>query len=216
MTPAQLVEQARRRYNAYGDSYWSEDELIQLVYEAEMILATEAKVIEDKDTSITTVSGTRTYSVPSGTIGIKRVEYDGYKLKPIDQREDDALTLNNSDTTSTGTPQYYFEFAGTLYLRPIPDDAQTLTLFRFAEPDALTTSSTTLSTPTRCHIHICDFILSVMTMKDGNFDVSDRYQARWEKYVERERRTTQKRKRADGFATVKDEESLAETILGFV
>lgn len=215
MTPTQVVEQARRRYNAFGDSYWSDDELMQLVYEAEMTLATEANVIEDKDTSITTVASTRDYALPTGLLALKRVEYNGYKLKPIDQREDDALTLNNSDSTSEGTPQYYFVFENRIYLRPIPDAADTLTLFCYKEPTALSTSSTTLSTPTRCHIHLINYVLS-MALKDGNFDIADRYENRWNVYLEREKKWTQKRKRTDGFATVKDEESLAETILGFV
>lgn len=216
MTPAQVEEHARRRYNAYGSAFWTQDELYKLIYDAEMQLATEARVIEGIDTSITTVIGTRYYSAPTGCIAIKRIEYNGTKLKPINQREDDALTLNNSGTNSTGTPQYYWVWNDTVYLRPIPDDAKALTLYQYKEPTLLTTSATTLSTPTRCHIHLVDYVVAHMVMKDENFQVYDRFMDRWEKYVERERAWTNKKKRTDGFACVQDEESLAETILGVV
>lgn len=216
MTPAQVEEQARRRYNAYADNFWTQDEVFKLIYQAEMILATEALVIEDKDTSITTVASTRAYSFPTGTIAIKRLEYDGEKLKLVDFREDDALTLNDASVTVTGTPQYYSLWNDTIYLRDTPDSAETLTIYRYKEPTILTTSSTSLSVPTRCHIHLCDYVVAEIAAKDGNLSVSDRYWDRWEKYVLREKAWTAKKKRTDGFAVVKDEESLPETIMGAV
>jgi hypothetical protein len=216
MTPAEVEEQARRRYNVLNDSFYSSDEIYKSIYQAEMILAREANVIEASDTSTSTVAGTRAYAYPTRCLGIKRLEYAGAKLKPIEFREDDSLTLSNSASTSQGTPQYYVEWDDTAYLRPIPDAVGTLTFYFYSEPTPLTTSSTTLSTPVRCHIHLVDYVVAELAAKEGNFDVSDRYMDKWNDYLAKEKAQTAKRKRRDGFAVVKDEESLSETILGAV
>lgn len=216
MTPAQVEEAARRRYNAVSANFWAQDELYKIIYEAEQILATEALVIQGKDTSITTVSGTRIYDFPSLVIAIKRIEYNGYKLQPIDFREDDYLTLNNSSTADTGTPQFYAIWNNQIYLRPIPNDAQVLTLYCNQESTLLTTASTTLSTPTICHTALVDYVIEHMAAKDKNLEIMDRYEDRWQRHVVRLKQWAAKRKRTDGYAVVKDEESQSTTILGAI
>lgn len=219
MTPAQVETAARRRYNSESSTFWSQDEVFKLIYEAELILARECNAIEGTDTSLTTTAGTRTYSVPAtpAIISIKRVEVDGRKLQRIDFRDDDALTLYNAGTAQEGNAQYYTEWDGVLYLRPIPSEsALQIKLYTYEEPAMLTTVSTTLSTPTRCHMRLVDYVTAQMAFKDENYDAHDRMIGRWDKFVEQERALAQKRKRADGFATVKIEETLGATVLGSV
>lgn len=216
MTPAQVETAARRRYNSENSTFWSQDEIFKVIYEAEQILAMDALVIEATDTSITTVAGTRAYNKPSLFIAVKRIEYNGGKLKKIDFREDDALTLSNSTTTAQGTPQYYVEFDDQFLLRPIPDAAQTLTIYGYQEATLLTTASTTLSTPARCHSSLINYVAAVMASKDENWEMYNYFMQFWQKDVERHIAFTAKKKRQDGFAVVKDEESLAVTLLGAV
>lgn len=214
MTPAQVETSARRLYNSESSTFWSQDELFKLIYEAEMILAEEALVIEARDTTLTTVAGTRSYSVPAGFLAIKRIEVNGTKLQPIDFREDDTLTLNNADATQQGNPQFYSIWNDTIYLRPIPDAVYTVTIYGHKEAVLLTTASTTLSTPSRCHSALIDYVVGEMAAKDSNIEFGSYYTGRWDKYVERQKALSVKKKRADGFAVVKDEESLAVTLLG--
>lgn len=216
MTPAQVEEAARRRYNAVGDTFWSQDELFKILYEAEQQLATEALVIEAKDTSIATVSGTRSYAYPSLFIAIKRIECNGIKLKPIEFREDDTITLNNSATTQTGQPQFYTIWNDQILLRPIPDAVYTLTIYGHKEAALLTTASSTLSVPVRCHSSLINYAASMIAAKDENWTMSQKFMDMWMADVARHRAWTAKKKRTDGFAVVKDEASLAETFLGSV
>lgn len=217
MTPAQVETYARARYNASGSNFWSSDEIMKIIYGAELELATECMIIEGApDTSTTTVSGTQSYSFPSLCIGIKRIEYDGMKLKPMDMRDDDALTASLSTTTETGTPQYYFIWNSKVYLRPVPDAAETLTIYPYQEPTLLTTSSTSLSVPTRVHMKLIYPVVAAMAEKDDNFKLADRYRALWEDVIKKEKALIAKRKRLDGFAVVKDEDVLPNTLLGAV
>jgi hypothetical protein len=216
VTPAQVEEAARRRYNAVNANFWVQDDVFKVIYEAEQILATEALCIEDTDTSITTVAGTRAYGIPSLVIAIKRIEYDGAKLQKIDFREDDALTLNNADAAAQGNVQYYLEFDGQIFLRPLPSAAETLTIYCYKEATLLTTASTTLSVPVVCHTALIDYVVAQMAAKDGNYNLYDRMIERWEMNKIRLKQWFKKRKRTDSFAVVKDEENLAATILGGV
>lgn len=216
MTPAQIEEAARRRYNAVGDTFFSQDELFKVIWEAEQELALEAYAIEGKDTSISTVAGTRTYSMPSLYFGIKRVEYDGVRLHRIDDRDDDLLTLSNSTTTDQGSPLYYWLWNDVIYLRPIPDAVKTLTIYGYKEATLLTTASTTLSVPTRCHSKIINYVAAIIAAKDENFQTSDRFMNMWREDLKREIAFTRRKKRTDSFASVKDEDAMALTILGAV
>lgn len=216
MTPAQVEEAARRRYNGEGDTFFSQDEVFKLIYEGELELATFGLVIEDTDTSITTVDGTRGYAFPTGFIAVKRIEYDGNKLQITDFREDDRLTLSNSSTTAKGSPQFYQIFAKTLYLRPIPDAAETLTIYGYKEPTLLTTASTTLSVPTEFHMDLVDFVSMMLCAKDKDYEGMAVYERRWMAAKNRARQWMRRRMRTDSYSVVKSEELLSVTVIGSV
>lgn len=216
MTPAQVEQAARNKYNSLTSTFYSQDEVFKLIYMAELELATKALVIEGVDTSIATVAGTRAYSFPTGVIAIKRVEYNGQKLQKIDFRDDDMLTTFNSATTEQGSPLYYAEWNKTLYLRAIPDAIQTLTLYVYKEPTLLTTASTTLDVPTELHTDLIDYVTSELAAKDERFDISDRYLARWNDKVQKAIQWQKKRLRTDSFTQVRDIEQLGEFIIGTI
>jgi hypothetical protein len=214
MTTQDLVTAIRRQYNSVGDSFFSDDEILNLIYQACLDMNAECggKLIERVYTT-STVAAQQEYDYPTSTMSIKRIQYDGQKLSPIDFREDDAITGMDQDTTSSGTPQYYMIFNETIYLRPIPSGVGTLKIWSFNEPQALTISST-LEIPTQFHMNLREFCLAEMAMKDSNAQAADRYLMNWEKSKLRAKKWTMNRKRADSFGVVKDEAQLNETYLG--
>jgi hypothetical protein len=215
MTPTAIETLARQKYNAVGDTYFSASELMGYMWEASMVLAREAYAIERTYTT-DSVADQQEYSYPTYALAIKRVTYDGQKLAQITFREDDALTFNQSDTTATGTPQYFAIWNNTLILRPIPSTADLeIKIYAYAEPQEIDDTST-LEVPTRYHLDIVNFVVCQMFLKDQNTAMADRYQAKWDKAVVDAKRFQAKRKRADGFAVVQDEESLSITLLGTV
>lgn len=216
MTPEEVETAARNRYNAASDTFFSQAEAFDLIYQAETILAQETLCIETRDTSITTVAGTRAYPFPTNVIDVKRVEYDGRRLTKIDVNEDDILTALSADTTTQGTPAYYFIWNDTIYLREIPDAEETLTLYGHKLPTALSTSpiSTSLSVPTRHHTKLVLFLQAHFAGKDKDYDGFQILLARWDKEVEAARKYEARRKRVDAFAYVKDEESQVMSQLG--
>ncbi len=212
MTPVEVVTLARQSYNAVGDDFFADAELYGHLTGAQNQLAREANVIE-QTYSTTTVIDQREYDYPSATISVKRVTYNGLKLEPITFREDDAVTNGNEATTQTGTPLYYEIFDKVLYLRPIPDAAQTLKVFSFNEAAAVTATSV-LDVPTVFHHCLVDYLLWRMATKDQNFQGAQYYLAKWDEHVKKAKVWSRKRARGDAFGNVQDIYALPTSYFG--
>lgn len=215
MTISDLITQTRAQYNATNDTFFADSEIIHYYYEACAIFAREAYLIEATNTATTTVAGTQTYTVPTYAIIIKRLTYNGQKLEPIDFRQDDGITGMDQNTTNQGTPTFYSIFNRQVYLRPIPDAAQTLKYFTYNMPQPLTSGST-LEIPEQFHMALIPYALSRMYAKDKDFNAAGYYERLWNKEVLEAKKWSKKMRRGDAYAVVKSEEAMAETIIGHV
>jgi len=213
MTTQEVMTASRNKYNSVGDTFYSDAEIYDLIYEACLEFANECFSIIEATYTTTTVASTQEYAKPSLTIGISRVTYNGQKLQKIDMRDDDSLTLLNQSTTATGTPQYYYEWGDSIFLRPIPDAAQSLKIFSYNEPQAVTSTST-LEIPTQFHRDLTNFVVSELCAKDENTNMAAFYDNKWKQGIARAKKYLQKKKRGDSFATVKNEDTLPVTFLG--
>lgn len=201
MTPAQLNAAIRQRYNAVGDSFFSDDMVWDIIYQASMELANEAFVIQRKYTT-TSVASQREYEFPTSTIAIRRVAYNGIKVDPvsIDQNPD------TSTTEVTGRPWLYAIWNDQIELYPTPSaSGDTIEIYTYNEPQPVEATST-LEVPSEYHPAMIDYGLSVFYAKDGNPSMSQYHERKWEKSVEKIKRTEAKKKRGDQFAVVRDQE----------
>ena len=214
MTPSELELAARRRFNAVNDPNWTQAEMFELIYQAQMELANETLCIQNKYTT-PTVASQQAYAWPTRAISIKRVTYDGSKLDPIDMREDDAISLSNTTTTVTGTPQWYFSWERAIYLRHIPSAVADLDIWTYDIPDTVVATSA-LDVPASYHPSLIYYILAEMAMKDGDFALSDRYRGLWDTAKIRIKRLEAIKKRGDGPARIKDIDMLAQSSVGTV
>jgi hypothetical protein len=215
MTPTEIETLARQRYNAVNDTFWSQSEVLSYIYKACMELSRDGFPIERSYTQ-TSVASQQDYDWPSLAVAIKRVTYDGTKLIPIDFREDDNLTLNDADTTSTGTPAYYFVWNRVISLRPIPAvSTGTIKIWTLNQPDAVSVTGT-LEIPTQWHPAIIDAVNAEMAFKDQNFTAANKYRELWQESRNECKKWVRATKRRDGFTYVKDEEALARLMTGSV
>jgi hypothetical protein len=215
MTPSEIETTARRRLNAESDTFWSSEEIIRYIWACEVELATRALTVRKTDTSLTSVVDQEEYTIPSGVIRLKRVTYAGSKLSPIDEAQNDSITINNPSSSVTGTPQFYRQWATTLSLEPIPSVASDeIKLWYYGLPD-VTTSTSTLDTPAEYHIQIANFgVPALMASKEVGDTRTRGLQEMWEKKVTEIIGIEKKRRRGDRFARVKREEDLEITNLG--
>lgn len=206
MTPAEFLNQARARYNATSDTFWSDAEIYAYLTDACTEAAREGGlIVEGIDTSITTVAGTQNYSFPTSVVAVKRMTYDGMRVDPIDMVEDDIVTGINATTTDQGTPTFYWTWANVIYLRPLPSAAKVLKLWVLKTPTAVTSVST-LEIPAELHAELFPYVLMEMAAKDSNWDAADRYEKKWARSIAKIKAWAVKRKRKDGFTSVKNDE----------
>ena len=213
MTPAEIEEMARRRYNAVNDTFWAQDEIFDMIYAACLEICDEGHAVERVYTT-PTVASTQGYDFPTNAISVKRITYEGVKLTPMDMRDDDALTAMNQNTTSTGTPAYYWIWDRTIYLRPVPAAVGTLKIWTYNKQNEISAATTTIEIPGQHHARLINPVLSGMAAKDSNFKAADWYLKLWEQDKVRIKMSMRKMKRADGFATVKDESLVIESRIG--
>lgn len=214
MTPSELVTQIRQRYNATGDTFFSDAEIYNLIWQAQNILATETLCIRSLHSG-STVASTQSYSFPAQAISIKRVTYAGAKLEPINFREDDSLTGQNQATTSTGTPAFYYWWNDVIYLRPIPSAVGTINIFSYDYPQEVDATST-LEVPERYHFAIIDFCLEHLSAKDKNYQGANYYGERWREALKNAIVLEARAKTSDSFRHVNDIETLSETFIGTI
>jgi len=199
MTPSEIEDAARERYNAVSDPHFSSDMIMDVIYQACVELANECNLIENTFQT-TSTSGTREYSYPTNAISIRRVEYNGVKLEPASLEQDPKT----STTAPSGTPAQYAIWEDTLILFPTPDTtSDTIKVFAYCEPQAVTSTST-LEVPSRYHASIIDFVLSIMYAKDQNEQMATYHRNLWDKSINRIKRAVAKAKRGDQFAVVRD------------
>lgn len=214
MTPQQIEDMARRKYNSFGSTFFSQAEIWDLIYQAECEIASETKMLEGRTLiSGGTVAGTQSYAFPTGVLELKRVEVDGQRLEKIDLRDDDDITLFNSNSTERGTPQFYWVWAETIYFRPTPDESSLqIRLYYYADPALVVDPDQVLEVPAIHHTRIVDKVVGEMMAKDEKPE--NYYLQKWDRvHMPAIRAWVRKRKTSDKFNVVKDEESSTKTVL---
>lgn len=212
MTVTELQTAARDVYNATGDTFFSDAQINNWMRQACNILAKRAHVIERVYTT-TTVASTQDYAYPTNTIAIKRITYNGIKLKRITQREDDVVTLANQSSTQSGTPYYYTDWNYTISLRPIPSDAQTLKIYSYNLAQEITNTST-IEVPAVYHMDLVNYIVMMMFAKDKDTENMSNHKTLWEEAVMLAQTHEKRKRRTDSFSVVQDEGSLIGTMFG--
>lgn len=200
MTPLEIEEDAKRRYNAEGDSAFPTAMTMSLINQACMELAVETNCIR-QTYSTTSVADQKEYSFPTNAFMIKRVEYDGIKVIPSRLDRDPK----SSTTEPTGTPARYAIWNYEIHFFPTPDESsKTIKLFTLNRPQTVTSSST-LEVPDEYHPGIVDFVLSYMFAKDKDPTMSQYHLQLWRESKRWAKRHEMRKKRGDRFSVVADE-----------
>lgn len=221
MLPSDINTYARSKYNATGDTFFTDLEIYYYIYQAELEIAAHSPLVyEFAPLGGTVTQGVRTYNFPVNCRIIKRIEYTiaggggTFKLEPITFREDDALTLVNVASTTQGKPQFYCQYNSQLYLRPIPDNSvDTYLVYFFGEP-AIPTAASVLELPTLFHMDLVDFVVKEMYAKDKDPVMYQLFDQKWQASKEKIIKWGAKRKRGDAFTIVMNEDNLAVTLTG--
>lgn len=220
MTPTEIELAARRMLNAVGSSFWSSEEIISsYLYLAALELATETFCIENRYTTVS-VADQQEYAKPTRTLAMKRITFDGNKLAPISLQKLDSIDWN-TNTTVTGTPQYYYYFDQAFGLYPAPSTADLeIKVFSYDAP-SVPTDVSTLEIPIQYHMYLVIGVAYYMSLKELGHPQTARYEWMWNGTGNREN-CIMKTKRSvrmqnkDNMNVVIKEEDQPQTIMGLV
>ena len=130
-------------------------------------------------TSTNVVSGQRQYSFPVG-ISILRIQSIYYNGRPLPQKSvqeaEDYVLDTDPLFTNTGEPLFWWEWAGTINLYPVPNAALAsgLKINYIPYPAELTvTPTSTLGVPDTFYSRVLEYVMQQAYELDENFTASD-------------------------------------------
>lgn len=174
MTPTEVLQVARETYNAVGDTYWSDSELLSYAYIAELELNREGLIIE-RTMETDTVADQQEYAKPANCIQIKRLEYNGDKINYVNFDKLSEISGFNSTNAAGGQPRFYTDWNDTLILYPVPDSVGTLKMRVILEP-SLQSISGSFDIDTQFHPALVNYLNWRMAIKDSNMPMADRFE----------------------------------------
>lgn len=118
------------------------DQIADFIRFAELRLRREVRIRQIlKSTTITTVSGTSTVSIPSDFLEVRDFYVNTNPVQSLTYSSPSTFS-RNARTTESGKPLDYTILATTIQLAPIPDTAYTLNMLHYFTPTYLSDSNT--------------------------------------------------------------------------
>lgn len=150
------------------------------INEAQSRIARTVEVRELFTTStVATVAGTVSYTLPADFIRINGLTNGTYglELRPI--IDIDALLAENMGTTNSGSPSYYSLGPSGLYLSPCPDAVYSLTMTYYKNPVALSANGDISTLPVNYHDLMVSYALSKAYRSEDDPQQSQFYYAEY-------------------------------------
>lgn len=181
MTLAQFVDVCRRRHNAESDTYWSDEEIYQLITNRCNEVLSVIGLLEALDETNVSVVGTQTIAYPTDATTIRQVDYDGSRLRRITFRQWNEFKNRNDPPTPQGTPSMFFTWNRQIYLVTIPASAgDTISIWYYKEHPYIDNSAqTTIDIPSVLHSHLVPGVVADMFAKELNQSMLQFYENRW-------------------------------------
>lgn len=209
MTPVDLETYVRDRYNALGDSFFTQPEIFNYFWAGQMELAQEAFCIRKIHTTVSVISQ-RIYAYPTNALSIRRMTYDGQRVYPNDFIDDDTITGNKEDETLTGVPEHYQIWNDQFFLRPTPSVAGlTINMYTYDLPIQPIVGGT-LDIPSRYHLFLADYALYCMLSKDNNRALAADYLNLWISHKKLCLQTERLKDSGDSFDVVRDMNDISD------
>lgn len=214
MTPSALITAVQQYVGAESDDRWSQAELLTYIHICSQEMANRCLCIQSSTTA-TSTTGTSGYTMPSNALEVYRILFNGYKLQRIDMRTYDSFVGGDTANPATGTPGYYYIWNRIAYLYPVPTTAQTIKWYTY-DNATLPTISSTLDIPVEYHWVLTFGVAAIMLPKDTGDPRFSIYHQKWLDGLEWVTRRERLRKRADSFATVKNEDDMITSYTGVI
>lgn len=173
-TVDQVITYVKRQFGDESGVQVGNDDIIRWINAAEQEVISANQVLKAVATT-STVASQDEYTLGTGIDlqYINSIHVDGRKLPYKNFNEAEGyITLNDPDKTQVTRPEFWYEWAGTVYLYPIPDAVYPLKVYYHRVPVALTTTSDTLNVPDNYFNRIVEYCMAQAYELDDNLDAA--------------------------------------------
>lgn len=167
-TVNEVAQATRRQFGDDAGVQIDDADIIRWVNDAQDVISSRNRFL--KATSVVLSEPNRSsYRWPTERIlQVESVHFDGRKIPnvPFAAAED---RFSTTDTT-TGVPQFWYEWAGKFIFYPAPSEQKEITLYLTLKPTPVTTLADTLSVPDHYFVDIVRYVLTQAYEMDEDWE----------------------------------------------
>jgi len=173
LTVQDIFTRIQRTFGDEAQAQLTQADVLRWINDAQREIAVANNSLQVKTTA-SSVAQQQAYSLPVGILRLHSVRYNGLALESRTLEQMDELIGTMDQTVAqgypTGTPQYYYVWAGQINLYPAPDSPITngLTIYYTREPVQVAALSDTPELPDQYHNRIVEYCLARAYELDEN------------------------------------------------
>jgi len=173
LTVQEIFTRVHRTFGDEAQAQLTQADIIRWINDAQREIAVNNNALQVKTTA-NSVAQQQSYSLPAGILRLHSVRYNGIAMESRTLEQMDELLGTMDQTVAqgypTGTPQYYYVWAGQINLYPAPDTAiaNGLTIYYTREPAVVANLSDTPELPDQYHNRIVEYCLARAYELDEN------------------------------------------------
>jgi hypothetical protein len=194
-TVQDVMKVVKRQFGDESGVQLEDNDIINWINDAQDTIVNRNRVLKAKST-IAVSSGQPTVSFGDlRIIQIESVHLNGRILPNMSFVEaEQRISTVDPEGSESGTPLFWYEWAGTMTLWPTPNADGSLDLFYSAFPDRVSTSTDSLSLPDKYFEDICRYVMTQVYEMDQDWQGSQAKQQQFDASVNdlgEEERTSQ-------------------------
>lgn len=194
-TVQNVMTVVKRQFGDESGVQLEDSDVINWVNDAQDTIVNRNRVLKAKSTTAIT-AGQSTVTFPDlRIIQIESVHYNGRILPNMSFVEaEQKISTSDPQSSESGTPLFWYEWAGTMTLWPTPNAEGSLDLYYSAFPTRVTGATDPLSLPDKYFEDICRYVMQQVYEMDQDWQGSQAKQQQFDASVNdlgEEERTSQ-------------------------
>jgi len=167
MLVSDVGKRVKRQFGDDVGAQIDDSDVLRWCNDAQKEIALQNKLMQTISSS-STVIDTYEYTLPTDLLALRAVRYNKVKLTMTTMDELDTIVKDRS--SESGTPGYYYTFADTLTLWPVPDAVGTLEVYYTQVPTELTSDASSLTLPAQYDNRVVEYCVAQAAELDDNLE----------------------------------------------
>lgn len=157
---SEVMTAVKRQFGDESGVQLEDSDIIRWINDAQDVIVAKTKVLKAKSSS-PAVAGQASYTFPSENIHqVESIHYNGYRIPNMPFTEAEEYVFSADPTkTAVGTPELWYEWAGTFTFWPAPGDEFDISLYYTRRPTRVATANDTLGVPDKFYQDVVRYVL---------------------------------------------------------